>query len=285
MSDKNPNKTKSRRQFLKQSGWAVAGIATVGTGYPILQNLLDNNGKIQLLLRPPGVINEHDFLYACIKCGLCVQICPVFAIKLADADSGLSIDTPYIDAREQACDFSCDSLQCAETCPTAALDFIKFKNIGVQTAIELQPKVDAGEIDGKDVFKSSIANMKKAVHIGFAVVTEHSCLAAKGQGFKGTPRGNEFKGVLRYREISASRPQPVREQTFDREICDLCVIHCPIEGAIQLKEQTSAAGKKQWIPEVTEACTGCGVCEMVCPTEVASIVIKPGMSFEEAQNV
>ncbi|OQY29476.1 MAG: hypothetical protein B6244_03625 [Candidatus Cloacimonetes bacterium 4572_55] len=284
MPDKNSDKEKSRREFLKQSGWAVVGIAVAGTGLLFIDKN-NKNGAGQLLLRPPGVINEEDFLYACIKCGLCIQICPIHAIKLADADMGLSIDTPYIDARQQACDFSCDSLQCAETCPTAALDFIKFKETGVETAIELQPKIDAGEIDGGDVFKIAIANMKKAVHIGFAIVNEKSCLAVQGKGFKGTPRGSEFKGVLRYRDISASKAQLVSEQIFDREVCDLCVIHCPIEGAIQLKEQSPANGNKKWIPEVTETCTGCGVCEMVCPTEHASIVIKPGLSYEEAKNV
>lgn len=28
-------------------------------------------------LRPPGALDEKDFLASCIKCGQCVQVCPV----------------------------------------------------------------------------------------------------------------------------------------------------------------------------------------------------------------
>src|SRR5574340_788903 len=62
-------------------------------------------------LRPPGALDEKDFLASCIKCGQCVQVCPVQAIKLADLVDGFGVGAPYIDAREQACDFSCDAVQ------------------------------------------------------------------------------------------------------------------------------------------------------------------------------
>ncbi|HMZ02430.1 MAG TPA: 4Fe-4S binding protein, partial [Burkholderiaceae bacterium] len=39
-------------------------------------------------LRPPGALDEKDFLASCIKCGQCVQVCPVQAIKLADLVDG-----------------------------------------------------------------------------------------------------------------------------------------------------------------------------------------------------
>ena len=63
-------------------------------------------------LRPPGALDEKDFLSSCIKCGQCVQVCPVSAIKLADLIDGMGVGVPYIDARQQACDFSCDAVQC-----------------------------------------------------------------------------------------------------------------------------------------------------------------------------
>jgi len=34
-------------------------------------------------------------------------------------------------------------------------------------------------------------------------------------------------------------------------------------------------------PEVYDGCTGCGVCQEVCPTTQPSIVIKPRLSFED----
>ena len=52
------------------------------------------------------------------------------------------------------------------------------------------------------------------------------------------------------------------------EDCTLCIVHCPEEdAAIGLDDD----GKI----EVREGCIGCGVCERACPTEPASIWIKP----------
>jgi ferredoxin-type protein NapG len=76
-------------------------------------------------LRPPGALDEKDLLGSCIKCGQCVQVCPVQAIKLADLVDGFGVGVPYIDARQQACDFSCDAVQCILACPTGSLAYDK----------------------------------------------------------------------------------------------------------------------------------------------------------------
>lgn len=52
------------------------------------------------------------------------------------------------------------------------------------------------------------------------------------------------------------------------EDCMLCVTDCPLgDGAIGLDERGNI--------EVRGGCTGCGVCERVCPTEPASIRVLP----------
>ncbi|MFO1427488.1 MAG: 4Fe-4S binding protein [Steroidobacteraceae bacterium] len=77
-------------------------------------------------LRPPGALDEPDFPRpSCIKCGQCVQVCPVEAIKLADLVDGLGVGVPCIEPRSQACDFSCDAAQCVLACPTGALAYEK----------------------------------------------------------------------------------------------------------------------------------------------------------------
>lgn len=58
-----------------------------------------------------------------------MQVCPVEAVKLADLIDGVGVGVPYIDAREQACDFSCDGDQCVLACPT---DSLKFKVKGLE---------------------------------------------------------------------------------------------------------------------------------------------------------
>ncbi len=250
---------KARRQFLSTIGYtaAITGVALAGY-IPVM-------GAGNKRLRPPGALAEKDFLSSCIKCGQCVQVCPVEAIKLADITDGFGIGSPYLDAREQACDFSCDGLQCVLACPTGSLTH----------SIDYPAQTNMG-----------IAKLK----------IPRLCLAVQGQGFKGKTRSNEnYKGVLRFEEIDRWYPVPLADQEFDLEICDLCVRLCPIEiranqcdagkppagdesqcppRAIRLVEFKGNNGVKRMRPEILAGCVGCGVCEMVCPTKTAAIVIE-----------
>ncbi len=266
----------TRREFIRSSVFVSGFVAAAMVGLvPIVRG-------DSCRLRPPGALkdicDEQKFLASCIKCGQCVQVCPVNAIKLADLDEGVGIGVPYIDAREQACDFSCDGLQCVLACPTGALTH------------DLDYPADT--------------------RMGFAKVSKpKSCLAVQGKGFKGLARGSDYDGLLRYDEIDRWNPIKVSEHPYDLELCDLCVRQCPIEIRItqcEAKEQERAQAKKsgkmarvaeqhgnecppkhaikmekistndrvlKMIPKVLEGCVGCGVCEMICPVEEAAIVI------------
>ena len=194
-------------------------------------------------LRPPGALEEEAFLGACIKCGQCVQVCPVSAIELGDLDEGFGTGVPYIDARSQACDFSCDALSCILACPTGAL--------------------------------SHDINTKEEVRCGVARLAHpETCLARQGKGFRGAARGPKFRGRLRYEKIDRWNPIPVRDHPYDRDPCDLCVVECPIgETALALEPFRDERGIERMTPVVREGCVGCGVCEMVCPQEPACIVV------------
>jgi len=219
-------------------------------------------------LRPPGALkkglDEQKFLSACIKCGQCVQVCPVEAIRLSDMDEGFGLGTPHISARDQACDFSCDGLQCVLACPTGALTH--------------------------DIDYPAQSRM------GFARLARPSaCLAVQGKGFKGLARGPGFRGKLRYDEVDRWHAIPVAQHPYDLELCDLCVRQCPIEirrgqcaaghppsgdpnqcpprRAISLEPITTADGRRAMRPVVHDGCVGCGVCEMICPVEPAAIVV------------
>ena len=267
---KKNNSDINRRQFIVSGAVALGSLAAIGVGVKYLQK---NSNEGNLLLRPPGAVDESDFIYGCIKCGLCVQICPVQAIKLAGINEALSYGTPYVDVRNQACDFSCDSLQCAETCPTAVLDFKQFKAVG-ETAIEKYYKEHDSKEEGFNPFKTQIVAMKEAVKMGVAKLKPQSCLAVKGEGFKGTPRGENFKGVNRTPGGGTPGAVPLSTKNYDREICDLCVTECPIGESAIVLDVVDDNGAKSYKPKVLDACTGCGVCVMVCPTEPTSIFIE-----------
>jgi ferredoxin-type protein NapG len=201
-----------------------------------------------------------------------VQVCPVQAIKLADLVDGMGVGTPYIDARQQACDFSCDAVQCILACPTGSLTYHKPAHLNIRAGAELssKPILLAKEKDAEPT-------LNLAERIGVARLTRpESCLAMQGKGFKGTARGASFDGKLRYMSVDRWKPIPVRDFKYEREVCDLCEQACPIKGAITVEMGTGKDGKLKGIPVVHEACVGCGVCEMVCPTEPASIEIIPG---------
>ena len=250
---------KKRRTFIRTMGMmsavtlaALAGIVPSVKGWT-------------KRLRPPGALLENKFLAACIKCGQCVQVCPVDAIELADLNDGVGVGVPFIDARAQACDFSCDGLQCVLACPTGAL--------------------------------THEVNYSHQVDIGIAKLLRPSkCLAVQGKGFKGPARGPDFKGVMRYEEVDRWNPIPISDHPYDLELCDLCVRTCPIEirakqcelgnppsgdesqcppvRAIELVEIEIDGGVKIMQPEVFDGCVGCGVCEMICPADPAAIVIE-----------
>ncbi len=228
-----------RRQLLRAGLLAVGLVALQPLAFlPVVK-------KWRSRLRPPGALEEAKFLSACIKCGQCVQVCPVQAILLADAGDGLGHGSAYIDPRAQACDFSCDALSCILACPTGAL--------------------------------SHDVNAKEEAAIGRArLARPDTCLARKGEGFRGAARGKGFRGRLRYPEIDRWRPLRLRDHAYDLERCDLCVRECPIgESAIGIEMVADESGVPRATPVVRDGCVGCGVCEMICPQEPACIVIDP----------
>ncbi len=253
-------RAQSRREFIRSS------VLVGGTLIAALAGFVPVAGGGTHRLRPPGALkdtrlDERDFLSACIKCGQCVQVCPVEAIKLADLPDGFGIGVPYIEARAQACDFSCDGLQCVLACPTGALTH---------------------ELD-----------YPSQTRMGFArVARPDACLAVQGKGFRGQARGADFAGRLRYEEVDRWNPIRVADHPYDLELCDLCVRQCPIEirlaqceagkppsgdpnqcpprHAIQFEEFGPGGAM---LPVIADGCVGCGVCEMICPVDETVIVI------------
>jgi polyferredoxin len=83
-------------------------------------------------IRPPGSVEESEFLERCIKCDQCVNVCPTNVLQPATLmQAGLEgLWTPVMDMRIGFCQLNCTL--CSEVCPTGAIQKISLeKKLGL----------------------------------------------------------------------------------------------------------------------------------------------------------
>lgn len=87
---------------------------------PVL--FIPDTNKTQLAyLRPPCSINEKDFIDKCIRCGICINICPNNALQLSLFETSYDgIFTPILIPRKGYCEYTCNL--CTTVCPTEAIE-------------------------------------------------------------------------------------------------------------------------------------------------------------------
>jgi ferredoxin-type protein NapG len=78
------------------------------------------NTKGLSVIRPPGAVDEAEFLSLCTKCDDCMNACPHGSIKKAGSKFGSADNTPVIIPSEKPC-YLCDDFPCIEACKTKAL--------------------------------------------------------------------------------------------------------------------------------------------------------------------
>jgi ferredoxin-type protein NapG len=233
-----------RREFIKYSTLGILG-AVLGGSIVFSPYARANENR----LRPPGAVNEKEFLALCIKCGQCLQVCPYHSIKLSDIRKGYGEGTPYIDANERAC-YACNAVPCVLACPSGALDH----------------KTEKAE----------------DIKMGIAVLEfPDSCLAMRNEP---VPSGyndkmTEFTNSVRHvNELETQLLE--RLEGYEGKACTLCADICPIPNplsAISMVRDSSGGNR----PEIYDGCIGCGACQEVCPTNQPSIVVKPRITYED----
>jgi ferredoxin len=100
----------------------AASAAVVGIGAFRIGEWPDRNYNPKVI-RPPGSVDERDFLERCIRCAECMKVCPNNALHPASFEAGLEgLWTPILIPRIGYCELSC--VLCGQVCPTGAIQKI-----------------------------------------------------------------------------------------------------------------------------------------------------------------
>jgi len=253
---------KKRREFLKNiAGLGVLGLAAMAGIYGA--NYLKAE---ELILRPPGAVDEERFLALCIKCGQCLQVCPYDSIFLEDIDGKAGVGTAYIDPDKRGC-YLCKAFPCILACPTGALDHdkaeMKFIHMGMAIIVNESACL-------------ALYN-KKVPDSAIDAIYDHSLALTKEE--------REQKRVFDILNPSEKRELQVellkKLEKFRGQDCTICADLCPY-----LPDPSLAIGMVAknggYIPEIREKCVGCGACVELCPTDVLKIV--PRATYDEIYN-
>ena len=106
---------------------AIASVAAGAVAIPLARSAdaLDANYN-ERVIRPPGSVEERDFLERCIRCAECMKVCPNNALHPAFFEAGVEgLWTPILIPRIGYCEHSC--VLCGDVCPTGAIQKIDEK--------------------------------------------------------------------------------------------------------------------------------------------------------------
>jgi polyferredoxin len=69
---------------------ALTGLAAGAAAVPLMRaNTGMDKSRRERLLRPPGAVDENDFLSRCIRCGECMKVCPNNSLHPTLAEAGI----------------------------------------------------------------------------------------------------------------------------------------------------------------------------------------------------
>ena len=104
----------SRRGFLLGTLSAVVVLPFFSLNYSRRRQYL-------YLVRPPGSLPEEDFIGKCIRCGLCMTVCPTNGLQPSLWQTGgEGLWTPLLVSRVGYCEYNCNL--CTQVCPTGAIE-------------------------------------------------------------------------------------------------------------------------------------------------------------------
>ncbi len=267
----------SRRGFLLSLVGGLTGIWATRLGNKLGSNWYNKT------IRPPGALEEEEFLKRCIKCGQCMRVCPTNVIQPAGIQGGLeNLWTPVLNNRigSSGCQLNC--VACGQVCPTSAIRPIK-----------LSEKLGTAEFKDAGPIKIGTAFFDRNRCLPWAmnkpcIVCQENCPVSPKAIYTEEYFSTIRDGIVTVKEASESAIETVENDFSPGQLASgdfyfsfkgkklakiVSNTENIIEFAPELKKMVMPSkGDKIGIqvrlqkPFVDiEKCIGCGVCEHECP--------------------
>jgi len=181
-----------RKQVLPYPDLSRRKVVFAGAVGLIAAPALRNDGRVNdenfsaKMIRPPGSVEESEFLERCIKCDQCLNVCPTNVLQPATLKEGgiEAVWTPVMNFHIAHCQLKCTL--CSEVCPTGAIR-----------------KIDVAEKLGEGPYRE-----QGPVRLGTAFIDTNRCL----------PWANQVPCVV-CEEVCPVAPKAI--QTYDEETKDV----------------------------------------------------------------
>lgn len=232
------------------------------------------------IIRPPGALDEKEFLRRCIKCGQCMRVCPTNVLQPTGLEYGLeTLWTPTLNNRigSSGCQLNCT--QCSLACPTAAI-----------RPITLNEKLGRDDFADKGPVKIGTAFLQRGRCLPWAmnkpcIVCEENCPLSPKAIFTRKTYETVRNGRFRVKAVQgpeitiAGEPLVAGVYGSGDFFCLLGdkrfgirangsnffllnkEVESPDTGAVSVEVQVRL--QRPYID--IEKCIGCGICEHECP--------------------
>jgi polyferredoxin/Pyruvate/2-oxoacid:ferredoxin oxidoreductase delta subunit len=184
---------------------ALGGVAAV----PLLRitPLAKTNSHNAWLIRPPGSLEEKEFLKRCVKCGECMKVCITNGLQPTLFEAGVEgIWSPLLVPRIGYCEYRCTL--CGQVCPTGAIK---------KLTIEEKAKVKIG------LAMIDRGRCLPWAHATPCIMCEEVCPTPKKAVWFEKAQVRDRKGVV----LTLQQPRVDLELCIG---CGICEAKCPVLG-------------------------------------------------------
>lgn len=160
-----------------------------------------------VLIRPPGSLEEKEFLKRCVKCGECMKVCITNGLQPTLLEAGLEgIWSPLLVPRMGYCEYRCTL--CGQVCPTGAIKKLELRE-------KMKVKIGLAMIDK--------GRCLPYAHATPCIVCEEVCPTGKKAIWFEETKVKDREG----------REKIVKQPRVDLELCigcGICEAKCPVVG-------------------------------------------------------